>query len=51
MTSLKVNKMKKITLQVTIEVPDNYQIDEPEWTLEDAMDIYTDLKITNITII
>ena len=29
--------MKTIKLQVTIEVPDNYQMDEPEWTLENAM--------------
>jgi len=29
--------MKTIKLQVTIEVPDNYQMDEPVWTLEIAL--------------
>ena len=37
--------MKKIKLLVEIEVPDNYRVDEPEWTLENAFlreDIYGD---------
>lgn len=29
--------MKPITLKVVIEVPDNYVMDEPEWTLEDSI--------------
>lgn len=41
--------MKTIKLQVTIEVPDNYRMDEPEWTLEDAMNSYTDVNIINVT--
>ena len=41
--------MKKIILQVTIEIPDDYNMDEPEWILEDAMYTYTGLKITNVT--
>ena len=41
--------MKIIKLLVEIEVPDNYQIDEPEWTLEDAMNSYTDVKVINVT--
>lgn len=43
--------MKTIKLLVELNVPDNYQIDEPEWTLEDAMNSYTDVKITNVTIV
>jgi hypothetical protein len=41
--------MKTIKLLVELEVPDYYQMDEPEWTLEDAMNSYTDVKITNVT--
>ena len=40
--------MKTIKLQVTIEVPDNYQMDEPEWTLENAMSINHEERIVNI---
>lgn len=40
--------MKTIKLQVTIEVPDNYQMDEPEWTLENAMSINHEEHIVNI---
>lgn len=29
--------MKSINLKVTIEVPDNYVMDEPEWLLEDCI--------------
>ena len=29
--------MKPIILKVVIEVPDNYVMDEPEWTLEDSI--------------
>lgn len=29
--------MKKIVLKVTIEVPDDYIVGEPEWTLEEAV--------------
>ena len=29
--------MKTVTLKVVIEVPDNYVMDEPEWTLEDSI--------------
>lgn len=29
--------MKTVTLKVVIEVPDNYIMDEPEWTLEDSI--------------
>ena len=29
--------MKTITLKVVIEVPDNYVMEEPEWTLEDSI--------------
>ena len=29
--------MKTVTLKVIIEVPDNYVMDEPEWTLEDSI--------------
>ena len=29
--------MKPIALKVVIEVPDNYVMDEPEWTLEDSI--------------
>lgn len=29
--------MKPIVLKVVIEVPDNYVMDEPEWTLEDSI--------------
>ena len=43
--------MKTIKLQVTIEVPDGYQMDEPEWTLEDAINGYRDVNIINTTII
>ena len=42
--------MKTIKLQVIIEVPDDYQIDEPEWTLEDAMNnYYKNVNIINVT--
>jgi hypothetical protein len=30
--------MKTIKLKVTVQVPDNYEIDEPEWLLSDAVD-------------
>lgn len=43
--------MKTIKLLVELKVPDNYQIDEPIWTIEDAIDSYTDVKITNATIV
>ena len=43
--------MKTIKLMVELEVPDNYQIDEPIWTIEEAMNSYTDVNITNATII
>lgn len=34
---IKIKIMKKlIKLLVTIEVPDNYVVNEPEWTLENA---------------
>ena len=29
--------MKTIALKVVIEVPDNYVMDEPKWTLEDSI--------------
>ena len=29
--------MKTVTLKVVIEVPDNYVMDEPEWTLKDSI--------------
>ena len=29
--------MKTVALKVVIEVPDNYVMDEPEWTLEDSI--------------
>ena len=29
--------MKTVTLKVVIEVPDNYVMNEPEWTLEDSI--------------
>ena len=29
--------MKTVTLKVVIEVPDNYVMEEPEWTLEDSI--------------
>lgn len=29
--------MKKIAIKVEIEVPDDYVIDEPDWTLEEAI--------------
>jgi len=42
--------MKTIKLLVEIEVPDNYQMDEPIWTLEDAMNsYYTDINVINVT--
>ena len=40
--------MKTIKLQVTIEVPDNYQMDEPEWTLENAMSINHKERLVNV---
>ena len=43
--------MKTIKLLVEVKVPDNYQIDEPIYIIEDAMNSYTDVKITNATII
>ena len=43
--------MKTIKLMVELEVPDNYQIDEPIWTIEEAMNSYTDVNIANATII
>lgn len=41
--------MKTIKLLVEIEVPDNYQMDEPEWALEDSMNSYKDVNIINVT--
>lgn len=29
--------MKKIELKVTIEVPDGYVMDDPEWLLDDVV--------------
>ncbi len=44
--------MKTIKLLVEIEVPDNYQMDEPMWTLEDAINNTSDnieiLDVKNI---
>ena len=36
---------------VELEVPDDYQIDEPIWTIEEAMNSYTDVNIINATIV
>lgn len=36
---------------VELEVPDIYQMDEPVWTIEEAMNSYTDIEITNVTIV
>lgn len=46
---IKFKIMKTIKLLVEIEVPDNYQMDEPEWTLEDSMNSYKDVNIINVT--
>ena len=43
--------MKTIKLQVTIEVPDNYQMDEPIWTLEDAINGSSDIEMDDVKII
>lgn len=44
--------MKTIKLQVIIEVSDNYQIDEPIWTLEDALlKSSPDMKINDVKIL
>ena len=43
--------MKTIKLLVEVEVPDNYQVDEPVWTIEDAVQNRYDVNITNVTII
>lgn len=40
--------MKTIKLQVTIEVPDNYQMDEPEWTLENAVSANYEERIVDV---
>lgn len=43
--------MKTIKLQVTIEVSDNYQMDEPIWTLEDAINGSSDIEINDVKLI
>lgn len=43
--------MKKIKLLVEIEVPDNYRVDEPEWTLENAFLRDHEECIVNVSII
>ena len=43
--------MKTIKLQVTIEVPDDYVVDEPEWILEDAVNSYRDVNIINAIVV
>ena len=40
--------MKTIKLQVTIEVPDNYQMDEPEWMLENAVSANNEEHIIDV---
>lgn len=40
--------MKTIKLQVTIEVPDNYQMDKPEWTLENAVSANNEEHIVGV---
>lgn len=44
--------MKTIKLQIILEVPDNYQIDEPIWTLEDAFtNSSSDIVIDNVKLL
>ena len=43
--------MKTIKLQVTIEVPDNYQMDEPEWALENAMSMNHEEQLIDVVLI
>ena len=41
--------MKTVTLKVVIEVPDNYVMDEPKWTLEDSiLNIDSGCKISSV---
>lgn len=40
--------MKEIKLLVTLEVPDDYTIDEPEWTLKEAINSSSDVEIISV---
>lgn len=41
--------MKTVTLKVVIEVPDNYVMEEPEWTLEDSiLNIESECEICSV---
>ncbi len=42
--------MKTIRLLVEIEVPDDYIIDEPEWTLEDAVNGSSNEKLMSVNV-
>lgn len=42
--------MKIITLKIEIEVPDDYQLDDPNWLLDDVYDPYfTDINIKDVS--
>jgi len=42
--------MKIIKLKVTIQVPDDYTVDEPEWLLSDAVDYHKpEIEIESVT--
>lgn len=41
---------KTIILKVEIEVPEDYNVNEPEWTLNEAVDLYNHkVNITSVT--
>lgn len=43
--------MKTITLTVKVSVPDNYQVEEPQWLLEDAIQCENDTEIESCYIV
>ena len=40
--------MKKIVLKVTVEVPDDYVLDDPSWLLEDLDTSVFDYNVVSI---
>ena len=40
--------MKKIVLKVTVEVPDDYELDDPSWLLEDLDTSGFDYNVVSI---
>ena len=43
--------MKTRIIQVTFTTPDDYVIDEPEWTLEEMLREDSDIEINMVTVV